>query len=453
MSKNTDKNDTLNKSSNISINKIQTQKLFVFPSDIVSMIIDKFTNYFNNDLSNVRCCDICCGNYEFINEFIKLKAKSITTKYLDKDLIKYYDEAFNQLKNKTNIKLTSKNLLNDVKQYHLIICNLLNVTRDNEQQIKVIENLIASLKYRKNICFCVIPEELISDCERFNKIKSLLSGYVMEIIQCNSEIFYPKYYSNNNFNRYCILLFRTYDIEYRKFNVRVTNYYNDGYKLININGKDKRIKTNKPTITIHNTYDFKINNWFDVINEDVNINLIHNEVLNSMICYHKHKYNKAINYMIRENLFNDLNEMQNAKCKLKKGVIRNWKEIKLSDVIEYVNVNTFDLYYESGIFPLITNCRVDNGIVGYINQCSYVESSITITINSPILCYYHNYPVAIDKSTRLFRIKDKLIDPHLLTVLINYELINRDYEVISIKEIMGMVIYVPVFIDSPLFEC
>lgn len=453
MSKNTDKNDTLNKSSNISINKIQTQKLFVFPSDIVSMIIDKFTNYFNNDLSNVKCCDICCGNYEFINEFIKLKAKSITTKYLDNNLIKYYDEAFNQLKNKTNIKLTSKNLLNDVKQYHLIICNLLNVTRDNEQQIKVIENLIASLRYRKNICFCVIPEELISDCKRFNKIKSLLSGYVMEIIQCNSEIFYPKYYSNNNFNRYCILLFRTYDIEYRKFNVKVTNYYNDGYKLININGKDKRIKTNKPTITIHNTYDFKINNWFDVINEDVNINLIHNEVLNSMICYHKHKYNKAINHMIRENLFNDLNEIQNAKCKLKRGVIRNWKEIKLSDVIEYVNVNTFDLYYEPGIFPLIMNCRVDNGIVVYINQCSYVEPSITITINSPILCYYHNYPVAIDKSTRLFRIKNNSIDPHLLTVLINYELINRDYEVISIKEIMGMVIYVPVFIDSPLFEC
>ena len=70
-----------NSASNI-INKIKTesQKLFVFPSDIVSMIIDKFTKYFNNDLSNVRCCDICSGNYEFINEFIKLKVKSITTK-------------------------------------------------------------------------------------------------------------------------------------------------------------------------------------------------------------------------------------------------------------------------------------------------------------------------------------------------------------------------------------
>ena len=131
MSKNTNKsNNTLNKSSsNISdvINKIKTesQKLFVFPSDIVSMIIDKFTKYFNNDLSNVRCCDICSGNYEFINEFIKLKVKSITTKYLDNNLIKYYDELFNELKNKTNIKLTSKNLLNDVKQYHLIISFLL----------------------------------------------------------------------------------------------------------------------------------------------------------------------------------------------------------------------------------------------------------------------------------------------------------------------------------------
>ena len=60
MSKNTNKsNNELNKSSsNISdvIDKIKTesQKLFVFPSDIVSMIIDKFTKYFNNDLSNVN---------------------------------------------------------------------------------------------------------------------------------------------------------------------------------------------------------------------------------------------------------------------------------------------------------------------------------------------------------------------------------------------------------------
>ena len=463
MSKNTNKsNNELNKSSsNISdiINKIQTesQKLFVFPSDIVSMIIDKFTKYFNNDLSNVRCCDICSGNYEFINEFIKLKVKSITTKYLDNNLIKYYDELFNELKNKTNIKFTSKkHSLNDINQYHLIICNLLNITRDNEQQIKVIKNFFAALRYHKNICFCVIPEELISDCDRFNRIKSELSGSIMEIIQCNSEIFYPKYYSNNiNANRYCILLLKTYDIEYRKFNVKVTNYYNDGYRLINIDGKNKRIKTTKSNITIHNTYDFKINNWFDVINKDVNINLINNEVLNSMLCYYKHKYNKAmINYMIHENLFNVQNGgRQNEKCRLKRGVIETWKEIKLSDVLEYVNVNTFDRYCESGIYPLIMHCRDNNGMVKYIDQYSYNDVSITITIDNPILCYYHNYPVAIDKSTRLFRIKDKSIDPHLLTVLINYELINKDYEVISVKEIMEMVIYVPSFVSSPLFQC
>ena len=99
------------------------------------------------------------------------------------------------------------------------------------------------------------------------------------------------------------------------------------------------------------------------------------------------------------------------------------------------------------------HCRDNNGMVKYIDQYSYNDVSITITIDSPILCYYHNYPVAIDKSTRLFRIKDKSIDPHLLTVLINYELINRDYEVISVKEIMEMIIYVPSFVSSPLFQC
>lgn len=467
MLKNTNKsNNTLNKLSNNIldvINKIQTesQKLFVFPNDIVSMIIDKFTKYFDNDLSNVKCCDICCGNYEFINKFIKLKVKGITIKYLNNNLIKYYDEVFNELniKNKTNINYTSKKyVFNDVKHNHLIICNLLNITRNNEQQIKVINNLIESLSYHKNICFCIIPEELISDCDRFNKIKLLLSGcQIMEIIQCNSEIFYPKYYSNNInvINRYCILIFKKYNlIEYHKFSVRVINRYNDGYKLINIDGKNKRIKTNKSIITIHNTYDFKINNWFDIVNEDVNIKLIHNEVLNSMIHYYKHKYNKAlIDYMIHENLFNDQNGgRQNAKCRLKGGIINNWKEIKLRDVIEYVNVNTFDICCcENGIYPLIMNYRVDNGIVGYIDQCSYGESSITISINNPIICYYHNYPVAIDKSVRLFRIKDNLIDPHLLTVLINYELINKGYEIISVKEIIEMVIYIPVFVDCSLF--
>ena len=62
----------LNNSASNIINKLQieSQKLFVFPSDIITMIIDKFTKYFDNDLSNIKCCDICCGNYEFINEFI-----------------------------------------------------------------------------------------------------------------------------------------------------------------------------------------------------------------------------------------------------------------------------------------------------------------------------------------------------------------------------------------------
>lgn len=376
MSKNTNTTKIITKTSNSTldiINKIQieSQNLFVFPSDIVSMIIDKIITYFNYDLSNVKCCDVCCGNYEFINKFIKLNVKGINIKYLNNNLIKYYSELFDKLntndKNKFNVNyyISKKYSLNDTKHNHLIICNLLNVTRNNEQQIKVI------------------------------------------------------------------------------------NYYNDGYELINIDGKNKRIKTHKANITIHNTYDFMINNWFDSVNEDVNIKLIHNEVLNSMIHYYKHKYNKAlIDYMIHENLFNNQNGgRQNVKCRLKGGIIRSWKVIKLRDVIEYVNVNVFDIYCENGIYPLIMNCRVDNGIIGYIDQCSYCDVSITISINNPVICYYHNYPVAIDKSVRLFKIKDKLIDPHLLTVLINHELINRDYEVISIKDIMGIIIYVPVFYD------
>lgn len=484
MSKNTNTTKSITKTSNNTldiINKIQieSQNLFVFPNDIVSMIIDKIITYFNNDLSNVKCCDICCGNYEFINKFIKLNAKGINIKYLNNNLIKYYSELFNELntndKNKfnSNYYISKKYSLSDTKHNHLIICNLLNVTRNNEQQIKVINNLIESLSYHKNICFCVIPEELISDCDRFNKIRKILSCcQIMEIIQCNSDIFYPKYYTNNinvtnintdintdikcnknnanNPNRYCILIFRKYNlIEYHKFNVKVINYYNDGYSVIGIGDKNKRIKIHKANIIVHNTYDFKINNWFDIVNEDVNIKLIHNEVLNSIIHYYKHKYNKAlIDYMIHENLFNNQNGgRQNAKCRLKGGIIKSWKEIKLRDVLEYVNVNMFNIYYENGIYPLITNCRVDNGIIGYIDQCSYCDVSITISINNPVICYYHNYPVAIDESVRLFKIKDKLIDPHLLTVLINYELINRDYEVISIKDIMGIIIYIPVFYD------
>ena len=458
----------LNNSASNIINKLQieSQKLFVFPSDIITMIIDKFTKYFDNDLSNIKCCDICCGNYEFINEFIKLKVKELVTKYLNKNLIDYHNELFKELKTNYNSKKYS---INQTKHSNLIICNLLNVTRNNELQIKVINNLIESLSYDKNICFCVIPEVLISDYERFNKIKKLLIGcQIMEIIQCNNTLFYPKYYQcdnvitninsvntnkdiitnlNDNVNRYCILIFRKYNlIEYHKFNVKVTNYYVDGYSVIN----DKRIKTHKANVTIHNTYDFIITNWFDIVNKDIKIELIHNEVLNSIIHYYKHKYNKGlIDYMIHENLFNHQNGgRQNAKCKLNGGFIKSWKEIKLRDVIEYVRVNTYDISCENGIYPLISNIRDDNGILGYIDQFSYGDISITISNKNPVICYYHNYPVAIDQSVRLFKIKDNLIDPHLLTILINYYLINKDYQIISVKEILGIVIYVPIFYDS-----
>ena len=130
------------------------------------------------------------------------------------------------------------------------------------------------------------------------------------------------------------------------------------------------------------------------------------------------------------------------------GFIKSWKEIKLLDVIEYVRVNTYDISCENGIYPLISNIRDDNGILGYIDQFSYGDISITISNKNPVICYYHNYPVAIDQSVRLFKIKDNLIDPHLLTILINYYLINKDYQIISVKEILGIVIYVPIFYDS-----
>ena len=42
----------LNNSASNIINKLQieSQKLFVFPSDIITMVIDKFTKYVDNDL-------------------------------------------------------------------------------------------------------------------------------------------------------------------------------------------------------------------------------------------------------------------------------------------------------------------------------------------------------------------------------------------------------------------
>lgn len=54
-------------------------------------------------------------------------------------------------------------------------------------------------------------------------------------------------------------------------------------------------------------------------------------------------------------------------------------------LFEYVRVNTYDINYENGIYPLISNIRDDNRILGYIDQFSYGDISITISNKNPVL--------------------------------------------------------------------
>ena len=136
---------------------------------------------------------------------------------------------------------------------------------------------------------------------------------------------------------------------------------------------------------------------------------------------------------------------------IKYSNIKEWKEFKISDLLELVNVKKrFQVdTSEKGIYPLITRTSKDNGITKFINDYSIDFDCFTIAPSGSVgYCFYHPYPIAVDGIIKVFKLKTNVdINPHLIALIITNTLINKYSYTngLTITKILNQIIKIPIF--------
>ena len=173
-------------------------------------------------------------------------------------------------------------------------------------------------------------------------------------------------------------------------------------------------------------------------NNDILIQMINNYNINYI-----HSFNK---YIINKNIVNKERNKITFNEVIKITKLKEWKEFKIGDLIELVNVKKrFKVNNsEKGIYPLITGTSRVNGITKFINDYSIDFNCFTI---SPVgYCFYHDYPIAVDGLLKVFKPKTD-IDPKLLALIITDKLANKYSYTngLTNDKILNEIINVPIF--------
>ena len=174
-------------------------------------------------------------------------------------------------------------------------------------------------------------------------------------------------------------------------------------------------------------------------NNDILIQMINNYNINYI-----HSFNK---YIINKNIVNKERNKIIWDELIKITKLKEWKEFKIGDLIELVNVKKRFKINESekGIYPLITGTSRVNGITKFINDYSIDFNCFTI---SPVgYCFYHDYPIAVDGIIKVFKLKETNINPHLIAMMITNNLINKYSYTngLTIDKILNETVSIPIF--------
>ena len=135
----------------------------------------------------------------------------------------------------------------------------------------------------------------------------------------------------------------------------------------------------------------------------------------------------------------------------KELLIKEWKQLKISDYFELVKpkkVFTINKSIE-GNYPLITRSAVNNGISKYINSYSFDGDFITIAPSGSVgACFHHSGKFAVDGLIKTLKPKDNnKIDLNVWALMINYYL-PKKYSYtngLTIDKILNETINIPIF--------
>ena len=177
-------------------------------------------------------------------------------------------------------------------------------------------------------------------------------------------------------------------------------------------------------------------------NNDILIQMINNYNINYI-----HSFNK---YIINKNIVNKERNKLIWDELIKITKLKEWKEFKIGDLIELVNVKKRFKVDESekGIYPLITGTSRVNGITKFINDYSIDFNCFTISLSGSVgYCFYHDYPIAVDEIIKVFKLKEVNINPHLIAMMITNNLTNKySYtNELTIDKILNETVSIPIF--------
>ena len=442
------------------------------PDDIVDLMVTKSFDYYyqfnkDNQHKDIKLIDFCTGTGSFLikgskftnslygceigDERYSLAKCNFILHDLDHNNLRY-DSCFNEKyeSNYFDISIINPPFSNKCKD-ELNPNNKTNWKSYTKEQ-RFIMYQVELLK-ENGIGCCIVPRNNFNNnIKANNEFKKSLMNYcqILEVINCNSKVFVP------NANVECtILIFRKYNNEINinssnksnnalnNYQTKIIDYSDDGFKIKkNIRYYDHKATIKEQLRILKFNDDWNYQNSLNLITDDILIQMINTYNINYI-----HSFNK---YIINKNLVNKERNKITFNEVIKITKLKEWKEFKIGDLIELVNIKKrFKVNNsEKGIYPLITRTSEDNGITKFINDYSINFNCFTIAPSGSVgYCFYHEYFIGVDGIIKVFKLKETNINPHLIAMMITNNLINKYSYTngLTIDKILNETVNIPIF--------
>ena len=441
------------------------------PDDIVDLMVTKSFDYYyqfnkDNQHKDIKLIDFCTGTGSFLikgskftnslygceigDERYSLAKCNFILHELDCNNLRY-NSCFNEKyeSNYFDVSIINPPFSNKCKD-ELNPNNNTNWKSYTKEQ-RFIMYQVELLK-ENGIGCCIVPRNNFNNnIKANNEFKKNLMNYcqILEVINCNSKVFVP------NANVECtILIFRKYNNEINinssnnsntlsNYQTKIIDYSDDGFKIKkNIRYYDHKATIKEQVKVLKFNDDWNYQNSLNLITDDILIQMINTYNINYI-----HSFNK---YMINKNLVNKERNKITFNEVIKITKLKEWKEFKIGDLIELVNVKKrFKVNNsEKGIYPLITRTSEDNGITKFINDYSIDFNCFTIAPSGSVgYCFYHEYFIGVDGIIKVFKLKETNINPHLIAMMITHNLTNKYSYTngLTIDKILNETVNIPMF--------
>ena len=448
-------------------------RIVLTPDDIVDLMVTKSFDYYyqfnkDNQHKDIKLIDFCTGTGSFL-----IKGSKFTNSLYGCEI---GDERYSLAKcnfilnnlNCSNLKYNS--CFNEKYESNYFDVSIINPPFSNKCKDELNPNNTTNWKsYTKEQRFimyqvellkengigcCIVPRNNFNNnIKANNEFKKNLMNYcqILEVITCNNKVFVP------NANVECtILIFRKYNNceidnlnndKSNDYQTKIIDYSDDGFKIKkNIRYYDHKATIKEQLRVLKFNDDWNYQNSLNLITDDILIQMINTYNINYIHAFNKYIINKnLVNKERNKIIFNEL---------IKITKLKEWKEFKISDLMDLLPNRKLIGSKETpkGQYPLISTGQNNHGIIRYINNYEYDGENhkyITCAMTgSSGSSFYQPFKFMVTDRVRVLEIKKDIdINPHLISLIMNYSLINKYSYTngLTIDKILNETVSIPIF--------